>query len=126
MPRFQCSFESKVLLAPAAMTVTLPFPAFDPASPGQVIGHICVPKEKFKTLYLLRSAFAYASSWSLHSRVEAYIEQHEVAAAIPSIGNSFYADLLHFPAYEEGSGEHIWEFWDQYICRSLEWFGIIR
>jgi hypothetical protein len=124
MPRSQCSFESKVLLAPATMTVTLPSPVFDPESTGQVIGHICVPKE-IQNPVPARSAFAYASSWFLHSRVEEYAEQHEVAAATPSVGNSFYADLLHCPAYEEGSGEHTWEFWDQYICRSLEWFGII-
>jgi putative tributyrin esterase len=99
MSRFQCSFLSKALLVPATITVTLPFPVFDPVSSAQTLDDIYAPEEKFKTLYLLHGAFSDASSWSLHSRMEAYAEQQRLAVVMPSVGNSFYADLLHGPAY---------------------------
>ena len=99
MSRFQCSFQSKTLLAPAAITVTLPFPLFDPVSSAQTLDDIYGSGKKFKTLYLLHGAFADSSSWSLYSRVEAYADLHGLAVVMPSVGNSFYADLLHGPAY---------------------------
>jgi S-formylglutathione hydrolase FrmB len=99
MSRFQCSFQSKTLLIPTTITVTLPFPVFDPVSSDQTLDDIYVPKENFKTLYLFHGAFSDSNSWSLYSRVEEYADRHGLAVVMPSAGNSFYADLLHGPAY---------------------------
>lgn len=99
MSRFQCSFQSKALLVPTTITVTLPFPIFDPVSRGQTLDDIYNSTKKFKTLYLFHGAFSDANSWSLYSRVEEYADRHGLALVMPSVGNSFYADLLHGPAY---------------------------
>lgn len=99
MSRFQCSFQSRALLVPANITVTLPFPVFDPISPTKTLDDIYKCGKKFKTLYLLHGAFADSSSWSLYTRVEEYADRCGLAVVMPSVGNSFYADLLHGPAY---------------------------
>jgi len=99
MSRFQCSFQSKALNIPTAVTVVLPFPIFDPRLLNESLDDIYQPKAKFKTLYLFHGAFADASSWSLWTRVEAYADQHGLAVVMPSVGNSFYADLMYGPAY---------------------------
>jgi putative tributyrin esterase len=99
MSRFQCSYQSKALLVPTTITVTLPFPSFDPVTSNESLEEIYGSREKFKTLYLLHGAFADADSWSLYTRVEQYADEHGLAVVMPSVGNSFYADLLHGPGY---------------------------
>lgn len=99
MSRFQCSFQSHALHLPTTITVVLPYPVFDPTSLNESLDDIYKPGAKFRTLYLFHGAFADASSWSLWTRVEAYAEQHGLAVVMPSVGNSFYADLMHGPAY---------------------------
>lgn len=54
---------------------------------------------KFKTLYLFHGAFSDATMWLNFFNIEHYAEKYQIAVVIPSIGNSFYADLLHGPAY---------------------------
>ena len=88
MSRFQCSFRSRALLIPTTITVTLPFPVFDPVSPDQTLDDIFGSRKKFKTLYLLHGAFEDSSSWSLYSRVEEYADRHGLAVVMPSAGNS--------------------------------------
>ena len=92
MSRFQCSYQSKALHVPTTITVTLPFPSFDPLTSNESIEDIYESGEKFKTLYLLHGAFADSDSWSLYSRVEQYADEHGFAVVMPSVGNSFYAD----------------------------------
>ncbi len=99
MSRFQCSFQSKVLLIPTTITVTLPFPAFDPVTSDESLEDIYESREKFKTLYLLHGAFGDFNNWSICTRVQEYADQHGLAMVMPSVGNSFYADLLHGPQY---------------------------
>jgi putative tributyrin esterase len=99
MSRFQCSFQSKALHIPTTINVILPFPVFDPISLNESLDEIYGSRNKFKTLYLFHGAFADFSSWSLYSRVEEYADRHGLAVVMPSVGNSFYADLLHGPAY---------------------------
>ena len=99
MSRFQCSFQSKALHIPTTITVILPFPIFDPRSLNESLDDIYGASTKFKTLYLFHGAFADSSSWSLYTQVEVYAEQHGLAVVMPNVGNSFYADLLHGPAY---------------------------
>lgn len=99
MSRFQCSFRSKALLTPTTITVTLPFPLFDPIAVDESLDDIYGSGRKFKTLYLFHGAFEDHHGWSLYSRVEEYADRHGLALVIPSVGNSFHADLLHGPAY---------------------------
>jgi putative tributyrin esterase len=99
MSRFQCSFRSKALLVPTTIAVTFPFPVFDPISPDESLDDIYGSGKKSKTLYLFHGAFADSSSWPLYTRVEEYADRHGLAVVMPSVGNSFYADLLHGPAY---------------------------
>jgi S-formylglutathione hydrolase FrmB len=99
MSRFQCSFQSHALHLPITITVVLPYPVFDPRSLNESLDDIYEPGAKFRTLYLFHGAFADANSWSLCTRVEVYAEQHGLAVVMPSVGNSFYANLMHGPAY---------------------------
>lgn len=99
MSHFQCSFQSKVLLVPANVTVVLPFPAFDPAFSDASLDEIYGDGKKFKTLYLLHGAFADAGVLSMFGRLEEYAQRHGLAVVMPSVGNSFYADLQHGPDY---------------------------
>ncbi|MBC7251612.1 MAG: hypothetical protein H5T62_15205 [Anaerolineae bacterium] len=86
-------------MTPTTVTVTLPFPVFNPLSPGETLDDIYGSVGKCKTLYLFHGAFADSSSWSLYSRVEEYADRHGLAVVMPNVGNSFYADLWHGPAY---------------------------
>ncbi|MCL4269043.1 MAG: esterase family protein [Anaerolineales bacterium] len=99
MSRFQCTFQSKVLHNPVNITVSLPFPIFDPTAVKETLDDIYAPRHKFKTLYLLHGAFSDSSSWTQISRAEEYADRYGLALVMPSAGNSFYTDLLHGPAY---------------------------
>ncbi|MEA4907813.1 MAG: alpha/beta hydrolase family protein [Anaerolineaceae bacterium] len=99
MSRFQCTFQSIALNVPTTITVTLPFPLFDARTLGLELDDFYPPRQKFKCLYLLHGAFSDSSSWSLRSRIEEYADRHRLAVIMPNVGNSFYADLLHGPAY---------------------------
>jgi len=44
-------------------------------------------------------------------------ELYEMNVKFRDFANSNSVDLT----YEEGPGGHTWDFWDQYICRALEW-----
>lgn len=99
MSYFQCSFQSKALLTSVTLTVTLPFPSFDPLSPEISFDEIYRIEKKFKTLYLFHGAFADANSWFWFTRVMDYANRYGLAVVAPNVGNSFYANLRHGPAY---------------------------
>lgn len=44
-------------------------------------------------------------------------ELYEMNVKFRDFAYSHSVDLT----YEEGPGGHTWDFWDQYICRALEW-----
>jgi putative tributyrin esterase len=98
MSRFQCHFQSKALLTPTTVTVILPFPVFEIES-DEVLDDIYKPGKKYKTLFLLHGAFADCDSWLYYTNIESYADQRGLALVLPSVGNSFYADLMHGPAY---------------------------
>ena len=99
MAHFQCSFQSKALLTPVTITVTLPFPEFNALFSVRSYEEIYQVREQFKVLYLFHGAFADASSWFLYTRVAEYADRYGLAIVAPNVGNSFYADLVHGPAY---------------------------
>lgn len=98
MSRFQCTFPSKTLLTPVTVTVILPYPSYD-LSVNTSLDDLYQIRQKFKTLYLFHGVFADADSWLSGTGIELYAQQHGLAVVLPSVGNSFYADLLHGPAY---------------------------
>lgn len=98
MSRFQCSFPSRALLTPVTVTVLLPSPPYD-LSMNTSLDDLYRIQQKFKTLYLFHGVFADADSWLFGTGIELYAQQHGLAVVLPSVGNSFYANLLHGPAY---------------------------
>lgn len=96
--RFQCYFLSKALLTPVTVTVILRFLPFD-LSVETSLDDIYRINQKFKTLFLFHGMFADADSWLFGTSIELYAQQHGLAVVLPSVRNSFYADLLHGPAY---------------------------
>ena len=98
MSQFQCSFFSKALLTPVTVTVILPFASFNPVAETSLDDYLKI-SQKFKTLYLFHGVFADATSWLLGTSIELYAHQHGLAVVLPSVRNSFYADLLRGPAY---------------------------
>jgi putative tributyrin esterase len=98
MSRFQCHFQSKALLTPTEVDIILPIPRFEIGS-DESFDDIYKTGAKFKTLYLFHGAFADSKSWLLYTNIESYADQHGLAVVLPSVGNSFYADLLYGPAY---------------------------
>ena len=98
MSRFECSFRSKALLTPSTVQIILPYPSFDPQT-NATFEDIYQGGMKFKTLYLFHGAFSDANMWLNLFNIEHYAEVHQIAVVMPSVGNSFYADLQHGPAY---------------------------
>lgn len=99
MSHIECSFRSKALLVPTTVHVILPYPFFD-LRPETDFNDLYSVSAKFKTLYLFHGAFSDATMWlqALHI-VEHWAEKYHIALVIPSVGNSFYTDLAHGPAY---------------------------
>ncbi len=80
------------------VTVILRFLPFD-LSVETSLDDIYRINQKFKTLFLFHGMFADADSWLFGTSIELYAQQHGLAVVLPSVRNSFYADLLHGPAY---------------------------
>jgi putative tributyrin esterase len=98
MSLLQLHFQSLALMAPTTITVLLP-PAFLDMNDQRSFNEIYQPKNKFKTLFLFHGACADASSWLLGSKIQNYALMHNLAIVLPSVENSFYADLKHGSAY---------------------------
>ena len=98
MSRYICTFQSKALLTPTTVQVILPYPTFDPGAdvPVEQVYRI---EHKFKTLTMLHGAFGSADMWLNLFNIEYFAEKYGLAVVLPSVGNSFYADLQHGPAY---------------------------
>ncbi len=111
MSRFECSYQSKALLSPSTVQVILPYPSTtDQASiPLEELYRL---DAKFKTMYLFHGAFSDGSMWLNLFNVEYYSEKYRLAMVMPSVGNSFYANLLHGPAY--------WTFVSEELPRYLQ------
>jgi len=98
MSRFQCHFQSKALLTPASITVIIPSRIPD-LGVDATLDEIYKPLPKYKTLYLFHGIFADADSWLYYTSLERYADEYGIAVVLPSVRNSFYADLLHGHAY---------------------------
>ncbi|MBA4385613.1 MAG: esterase [Anaerolinea sp.] len=98
MSLIQLNFQSLALAAPAAITVLLP-PAFVDINDKRSFDEVYQSGRKFKTLFLFHGACADSSSWLYGSNIQRYAAEHHLAVVLPSVANSFYADLEHGSAY---------------------------
>jgi len=98
MSLIQLNFQSLALAAPAAITVLLP-PAFYDINDKRNYDEIYQSGKKFKTLFLFHGACADSSSWLYGSNIQRYAAEHNLAVVLPSVANSFFADLEHGSAY---------------------------
>jgi putative tributyrin esterase len=95
----QCDFRAKSLYMPTTITVLLPT-FFDHARTVESLDEIYKEKDiKYKTLFLLHGAFENARGWLAYTNIEKYANKHKLAVVLPSVGNSFYANMAHGPAY---------------------------
>lgn len=98
MSLIQLHFQSLALHLPTTVTVLLP-PAFLDISDQRSFDEIYKPKNRFKTLYLFHGACADSSHWLHGSKIQNYAIEHNLAVVLPSVENSFYADLKYGFAY---------------------------
>ena len=99
MVKVQCHFRAKSLFTPVTIHVLLPS-FFAHANTVESLDEVYKDnKYSFKTLYLLHGAVEDAQSWLSYTNIEKYADKHRMAVVLPSVGNSFYADMLHGPAY---------------------------
>ncbi|HCS40290.1 MAG TPA: esterase [Anaerolineaceae bacterium] len=92
------NFQSHALVAPATITVLLP-PLFFDINDSRSYDEIYKPIKKLKTLFLFHGACADSSSWLHGSNIQRYAAEHNLAVVLPSVANSFYANLEHGSAY---------------------------
>ena len=51
--------------------------------------------KKYQVLYLLHGYSGDCTVWNRYSNIERYAQQHRLAVVCASVGNSFYADMVH-------------------------------
>ncbi|NMC29806.1 MAG: esterase family protein [Pelolinea sp.] len=99
MINIQCNFRAKSLYMPITINVLLPS-FFEHAATEESLDEVYKDKQFcYKTLYLLHGGVEDAHSWLAYTNIEKYADKHKLAVVLPSVGNSFYTDLVHGPAY---------------------------
>jgi putative tributyrin esterase len=99
MVKIQCHFRAKSLFTPVTIHVLLPS-FFAHANTVESLDEVYKDnKFNYKTLFLLHGGVEDAQSWLSYTNIEKYADKHHMAVVLPSVGNSFYADLAHGPAY---------------------------
>jgi putative tributyrin esterase len=99
MVKIQCHFRAKSLFTPVTIHVLLPS-FFAHANTVESLDEVYKDnKFCYKTLFLLHGGFEDAQSWLSYTNIEKYADKHKMAVVLPSVGNCFYADLAHGPAY---------------------------
>ncbi len=95
MINIDCRFRAKSLYIPANIKVLLP-PFFDHGRTKETLGDVYKDGNvSFKTLLLLHGAFNDAHSWHGYTNIEKYAHKHRLAVVMPTVGNSFGANMVH-------------------------------
>ena len=55
--------------------------------------------KRYQVLYLLHGFSGDCTVWTRYSNIERYAQQHRLAVVCASVGNSFYADMVHGGRY---------------------------
>jgi putative tributyrin esterase len=99
MVKIQCHFKAKSLFTPVTINVLLPS-FFAHSTTVETLDEVYKDNQfSYKTLFLLHGGAEDSRSWLSYSNIERYADKHKMAVVFPSVGNSFYADLVHGPAY---------------------------
>ncbi len=99
MINIQCNFRAKSLYMPMNINVLLPS-FFEHAATVESLDDIYKDKKFcYKTLYLLHGGVEDAHSWLAYTNIEKYADKYKLAVVLPSVGNSFYTNLVHGPDY---------------------------
>ena len=99
MVKIQCHFRAKSLFTPVTIHVLLPS-FFAHANTVESLDEVYKDnKFCYKTLFLLHGGSEDAQSWLSYTNIEKYADKHKMAVVLPSVGNSFYANMAHGPAY---------------------------
>lgn len=96
MAIFDIKLFSTVLQTQTDIRVIIPTPDNAPIcaeTPFYALG------KRYQVLYLLHGATGDCTVWSRYSNVERYAQQHRLAVVCASVGNSFYADMVHGGKY---------------------------
>ncbi len=88
MALMQVNFFSDTLKRTVPMHVILPADKVGPQGP------VPVPKNGYKTLYLLHGLFGNYTDWVSNTRIQQWAEARNLAVVMPSGDNSFYVDWL--------------------------------
>ena len=57
--------------------------------------------KRYQVLYLLHGFSGDCTVWSRYSNIERYAQKHRLAVVCASVGNSFYADMVHGGQYRK-------------------------
>ncbi len=94
MALFHCNFFSEILGVSTSMDVVLP---------QQTVSQIgmkgSVKKSKHPTLYLLHGLSDDHTTWQRRTSIERYVANMGLAVIMPSVGRSWYADMVNGPKY---------------------------
>ncbi len=93
MAFIECSYYSEVLGMTTNINVCLP-----QNLPNKKGGYI-IPKEGFKTLYLLHGLGDDHTIWSRKCAIDRYATTYGIAVVMPFAARSFYADMVYGPDY---------------------------
>jgi putative tributyrin esterase len=99
MVKIECHFRAKSLFTPVTIHVLLPS-FFAHANTVESLDEVYKDnKFCYKTLFLLHGGGEDAQSWLSFTNIEKHADKHKMAVVLPSVTNSFFADLAHGPAY---------------------------
>lgn len=98
MALIQCNFFSEVLKVGTAMNVILPQPA-GPTQIGLAGTQAPRPEHGYPTLYLLHGLSDDQTAWTRRTALERYASGRNLAIVMPRVDRSYYADMVHGPAY---------------------------
>lgn len=87
-----CEFPSDTLHAYVPLTVLLPKPMSSPLEQPR-------RRDSYPVVYLLHGALESGNNWIYRTDLAELVDQKEIAAVLPSAGNSFYLDEPEGPQY---------------------------
>ena len=95
MALIHCNFYSQELFCGTDLNVIVPSPDSGEVSANADLRYFH-PGAKFKVLYLLHGAFGDYSDWARLTSIERYAQEKHLVVVMPSAGNSFYQNMLHY------------------------------
>ena len=96
---YTCNGHSAVLKTYVTYYVIIPS-FYQGDTKGAALDVIYPEKRKeLPVLYLLHGGVADASCWIRFTEIEALAEEYGIAVVMPNVGNSYYTDMVHGPAY---------------------------